>query len=332
MAGIKAFRKIQLGRETTAGTQIAATALFRGHGTIEDQRELTVVEEEIGFFSGGDRTYIAKLLAALSMDDTPATFEQLPYILEAGVKAVQTGASGGGSAKLYTYTFPTSTPNTLATYTIEGGDNQQEEYITYSFVDQFKLTGKPGEAVMMSADWMGREVTNGTFTGSIAIPTVEDILFSKGKLYVDAVSGTQGTTQLSNTFLGMELSVKTGVTAVFTGDGNLYFSFTKAVKPEVTLDITFEHDSNSVTEKTNWRNQTARLIRVQFDGTALSTAGTNYSNKALRIDLAGKWQKFDKIDEQDGNDIIKATFAARYNATASKFAEIVVCNELTALT
>lgn len=332
MAGIRAFRKIQLGRETTAGTAVAATTIWRGVGTIEDQRELTVVEEDIGFFSGGDRSYISKLYAALSMDETPATFEQLPYILEAGVKAVQTGASGGGSAKEYIYTMPTSSPNTLAVYTLEGGDNQQAEKMEYSFVDQFKISGKPGEAVMMSADWFGRQATNASFTGALSLPTVEDILFQKGKLYIDDVSGTMGTTQVSNSFLGMDLTVKTGVTPVWTGDGNLYFSFTKAVRPEVTLEITFEHDSSSVAEKTNWRNLTSRLIRVQFDGTALTTAGTNFANKALRIDLAGKWSKFDKIDEMDGNDIIKATFVAKYNATAAKFAEFTVCNTLTSLT
>jgi len=332
MAGIRAFRKLQLGRETTAGTITTATTIWRGVGTIEDQRELTVVEEDTGFFSGGDRVYISKLLGALSMDDTPATFEQLPYILEAGVKAVQTGASGGGSAKLYTYTFPTTTPNTLANYTIEGGDNQQAEVMEYSFVEQFKLSGKPGEALMMSADWKGRQVANATYTAALSIPAVEDILFGNGKLYIDAVGGTIGSTQKSNTFLGMDLTVKTGVTPVFTGDGYLYYAFTKAVRPEVTMEITFEHDSTSVAEKGYWRTQTSRLIRVQFNGNTLTTAGTNYSTKALRIDLAGKWTKFDKIDEQDGNDIIKATFVAKYNATAARFAEIVVCNELTSLT
>ena len=332
MAGIRAFRKIQLGRESTSGTITTATTIWRGVGTIEDQREMTIVEEDTGFFSGGDRVYSAKLLGALSMEDTPATFEQLPYILEAGVKSVQTGANGGGSAKVYTYTLPTTTPNTLATYTIEGGDNQQAEVMEYSFVESFKLSGKPGEALMMSADWKGRQVANTTYTSALSIPSVEDILFSKGKLYIDAVGGTIGSTQKSNTFLGMDFSVKTGVTPVFAADGNLYFSFTKAVRPEVTMEITFEHDSNSVTEKGYWRTQTSRLIRVQFDGNSLTTAGTNYSNKALRIDLAGKWTKFDKIDEQDGNDIIKATFTAKYNSTAALFAELVVVNELTSLT
>jgi len=90
--------------------------------------------------------------------------------------------------------------------------------------------------------------------------------------------------------------------------------------------VTFEHNSTAVAEKLNWRNQTPRLLRINCDGNALTTAGT-FNNKTLRIDLAGKWEKFEKIGESDGNDIINATFRAGYDSTAAKFAEIKVVNE-----
>ncbi len=328
MAGIRALRYIQLGLEATKGTAVAATAVWRGLGTIEDALEVVHVDETVGYVSGVDRTYIPKLLAKLSMESVPATFEQLPYILAAGVKDVVSGtADGTGSGKIYTYTFPTTTLNATKTYTIEGGDDQQEEEMEYSFVESFTLGGKPGEALMVSAEWIGRQVTASTKTAGLALPTVEDILFSKGKLYIDAASGVIGTTLKSNTLLGADLNVKTGWVPVFTGDGNLYFSFNKATPPEITLSITFEHDGTATAEKANWRGQIARLIRLQFEGSNLGTAGTNYSKKTLRIDLAGKWEKFDKLAEQDGNDIVTGTFRARYNATAAKFAEIVVVNE-----
>ncbi len=332
MAGIKALRYIQLGVETTPGTAVAATTLWRGTGTIDDQREVKFSEEDVGYVSGLDRTYVPKVLAALSLDDVEATFEQLPYILAAGVKNVVSGAvDGTGSDKVYAYPFPTTAVNSIRTYTLEGGDDQQEEEMEYSFVEAFKLSGKPGEAVMMQADWLGRQVTASTKTAALALPTVEEILFSKGKLYIDAVGGMIGTTQKSNTFLGMDLSVKTGWIPVFTADGNLYFSFHKCTMPEVTLDITFEHDGTATAEKANWRNQTARQIRLDFDGSAVATPGTDFSTKKLRIDLAGKWEKFEKLDENDGNDIVKGTFRVRYNATAALFAEIKVVNELASL-
>ena len=52
MTGIKKLRKLQLGRETTAGTAVNATDLWRGIGTIEDQTEVMFPEEDIGYLSG----------------------------------------------------------------------------------------------------------------------------------------------------------------------------------------------------------------------------------------------------------------------------------------
>ena len=333
MAGIKALRKIQIGKETTAGTAVAATALWRGKGTIEDASEFKFPEENIGYLSGVDRQYNPKLLAKLSMDEVEATFEQLPYILAAGVKNVVSGsADGSSSGKIYTYTLPTTAANTVTTYTLEGGDDQQEEEMEYGFVESFKLSGKPGEGLMVSADWKGRQVTASSFTGSIAVPTVEEILFSKAKLYIDAVSSTYGNTQKTNTFMAMDLNVTTGLQEVFTGDGNLYFSFIKSVMPEIVLDVTFEHDGTATTEKTYWRAGTPRLIRALFQGAALTTAGAAYSVKTFIVDLPGKWEKFEKLDEINGNDVVKGKFRSRYNSTVSNAGKFVVVNELASLT
>ena len=100
------------------------------------------------------------------MEDVPATYEQLLHILEAGVKTVSSSQDGTGSGYIYEYVFPTTAANSIKTYTIEGGDNTEEEEFTYGFVESFTLSGAPGESVMMGADWVGREVSTGTFTAS----------------------------------------------------------------------------------------------------------------------------------------------------------------------
>ena len=46
MAGSRALRKIQLGKETTAGIAVAATTLWRGMGTVKDNREVVFPEED----------------------------------------------------------------------------------------------------------------------------------------------------------------------------------------------------------------------------------------------------------------------------------------------
>ena len=109
MAGVKKLRKIQLGNETTAGTAVVAVDLWRGEGTIEDQRETVFPTEDVGFLPGVGRVYTPKLLAAITMDPTPATFEQLRHICEAGIRTDTAGQDGArGSGYIYDYIFGTT--------------------------------------------------------------------------------------------------------------------------------------------------------------------------------------------------------------------------------
>jgi len=178
----------------------------------------------------------------------------------------------------------------------------------------------------------GREVasdSDGFVT--VTIPDVEEALFSKSKLYIDNSSDTLGTTLVSNTLIGAELSATTGWQAVYTGSGRLDLSFIKQVQPEIKLDITFEHNTTATAEKAAWRAGTARQIKILCEGSALATAGALYTYKSMIINLAGKWDTFEKIDEQDGNDIVTGHFIARYNSVAALFASIIVVDEVDSL-
>ena len=329
MAGIKALRIIQLGKEATPGLAVAATTKWRGMGTIEDQRQTVFPQENIGYLSGVDRSYVPSLGGAIAFDPIEATFEQIVHVLEAGVKLVQTGADdGAGSGKIYNYILPVTGANTTRTYTIEGGDNEAVEEMEYCYVTEFSLSGEAGAAMMMSSTWEGRQVVPTTVTAAVPLPPVEEIFFSKAILTADLVDGTLGATPQSNTVLAAELKVVTGIQKVPTASGALYFSFTKNIGPEVTLSVTYDHDTTSVAEKVLWRAQTPRQIRLKILGKALTEAGTTHTYKTLQIDLAGKWESFGKVDEKDGNDILQGVFRAKYNETAALFAEILVVNEL----
>ena len=331
MPGVKALRRIQLGREQTSGTGAAATAVWRGLGTLEDMTEVTFPEETVGLLSGTDRAYIAKEGGKLEMEDVEATFEQLPYILEASIKAVNTGVTDtGGSGKVYTYPLATNAAPTINTYTVQGGDNLGAEVMPYGYVESFKLSGKGGEAVKVSATWMGKSVAPQAFTAALSLVDVEEILFSKGLLYIDTAGGTIGTTTKSQTLLGMELEVPSGWAPVYSADGSINYSTLKNVGATPSLKLTFEHDASSIAQKAAWKAGSRQKIRLQFSGTALTTAGT-FTYKTLRIDGAGKREKFDKIGEQDGNDIVTGTFRYRPTGAGADFLTLAVVNQVTVL-
>ena len=324
--GIRALRKIQLGREAIPGTKVATNIIWRGTGSIHDNMDLVFPTEDIGMLVPVGRSYIARYEAGLTLNDTEATFEQLPHLFEMGIESVTPVA--GTSDYTYTYVMPYASSDLvsstdLATYTVEGGDNAAAEEFGYAFARSISLTGSAGQALMMSAEIVGRQVEAGAFTTGIAIPTVEEILFSMGKLCIDDVTGAfPATTPISNQLLGMSLSINTGWLPVYTADGALYFSFIKQTTPEVTLQITFEHDKTAIAEKVNWRAQTPRIISLVFTGT---------DGKELAIDIAGKWASFDVLGEQDGNDIVSGTFIGSYNSTVGGMFQVAITNLLNAL-
>lgn len=337
MPGSRSLRKLQLGVEATKGTAVAATAIWRGVGTIEDAREVKFVDEDSGYVAPLDRTYIPKLLAKLQMGATPATYQQLPYILAAGVQNVVTGsADGPGTDKIYTYNFPTTALQTIKSYTIEGGDDAQAERMEYSFVEAFKLKGNNAGDVEMSADWIGRQVTQNAFTPALTLAAVDDMITGKSKLFIDAIGGTQGTTPVTGSVLEWEFDCKTGWVPHFTADGNTspYFIFEALddKKLDIQFKVIFEHETSFATvEKGNWRTQTPRLLQLKVTGNAVTTPGTTYSNDTLLLNMAGKWLKFDKLGEKDGNDTIQGTFKVTHDLTAAKFCQIIVVNELASL-
>jgi len=331
MSGKKALRKIQLGREAVAGTPVAATTIWRGMGTIEDTRETVYPEEAVGYLSGLDRAYVPTLGGKLAMPSGEATFQELNHVFEAGIKAATGVADGGGTNFIYAYPLPTTTINVIKTYTIEGGDDQAVEEMEYCFVEAFKLSGRFGQALMCSADWMGRQVVTSSFTGALSIPTVEEIIFSKATLAIDAVGDTLGDTIISNTLYDMDLDVKTGIVAQGTANGQLYFSHLEFAEPEVVLQLTFLHNAAGAAEVANWRAGTPQQIQILIVGSEFGTAGDDYTYHTLQIDLAGRWEKFDPIGEQDGIDIVKGTFRARYEPTAALFAVLTLANELSAV-
>ena len=330
--GTKALRKIQLGKETTAGTPVTATTIWRGVGVLDDQRETVFVEEDVGQLMGVSRNYTPTLLAGLSLEEIPATFEQLGHILNAGVKAITTAAADGtGSGQVWEFTLPTTAANSIKTYTIEGGDDVAQERAEYAFVKKFSLAGKAGEALKMSADWAGRQIsTMAAFSTAATLPEVETILVGNGRVYLDLVTGTMGATEVASTILDVSINHETGWEEFRTLGSGLTFGTVEGGKPDITVELTFLHNASAVAEKALWVAHTPRQLRLKFTGTALTTTNI-YTTRQLNCDFVGMWDKFEKLGEQSGLDTVKGTFKVRYNTTAASVGEYLIVNELATL-
>lgn len=328
-------RKIQLGRETTAGTPVAATTIWRGEGTfIKDDSGIELVAQRIGLAIPVLDALRPMLGASMSLAATPMSFEQGPHVMEAGIMTATATQDGSGSGYIYAYTFPTTSAPTIKTYTIETGDDQQAREMEYSFVTQFTMAGQAGQAVTIAADWQGRQATNTSFTAGQSAPSVDYVYTSDGSFYLDDAGGTIGTTQVSTTLLSWQLQVTTGWTVKHTADsGERYFSYAyyDVNSFDAQFTATYEHNATAVAEYADMESLAPRLARIRISGPALTTSGTTYTYKTLNLDLPMLYTEFSAIEDSDGNSVVNVTGAVGYESAGADAPSITFVNELSAL-
>lgn len=333
MGGVISLSGNQWGKEATPGTLVAASHIIRSPMFWpEDAREVVRTPEDVAIIGGTTRTHIPFVEAKLVLPETVMTFEQLPIFLSASIKDVVTGVADTGSGKIYTYPLSLLTANTLRTWTIEGFDDNQEYEAGYCFFTEWTMKGASKVPVKLSGNLMGREVLTSTKTPALSLVNVEDALFQKSRFYLDAIGAAFGTTP-KTTILGFELNLKTGWQVYYAANGELYFTGHKMGGEKgwvMTGKITIEHDADATAEYSNLKNETARKLRWNVEGTSLGTPGV-FSKKTLRYDLPVKFTKYGPIRSQDGNNMATLDFFSAYNETAGVGPEIKVVNEVASI-
>ena len=317
---------IQIGAEGTSGTALAADVLWRGPAaSIEDGSEVVHADETIGLLAPSGRTYIPQKIARLAMPETDATFEQLPHIFEAGIL---TATPTGASPYAYPYAVPFNTDPAITTYTVETGNKiaygAESGEMEYSFVESFTLSGRSGEPWKVSANWVGRQFIKSALT-TVAVAAVEEMLFQKTIVSVDATGGTIGATALDGVVVDCSIKAeKTGIVAVFTADGELFFVTHKRVMPSYKLTMTLElnSDEDVAAIRTGRDAGSIQLVRVAVAGTA---------SRAAEFDLAVKWDKVGTIQNSDGNTTVQVEGTAVYSSADALYAKFTVSNLLAAL-
>ena len=335
--GIKRLQRLQMGPEVTPGTAVAATAVWRGAGNqMSDDMVIEEIEEMVGILDGTDRTAIVQLMAGIELSETPLTFEHLPYLLAMGFGGPVTGVADGttGTGKIYTTNFPTTSLPTAKPYTWEAGDNHETAEMELAVCTGITLKGQHGQTAKMSATLIGRQVSQTTLTGGLSLVAQEDAVVNKGKVYIEAIGGTYGSTQVASQILAFEINLKPKWRPRFTMDGNLYYTTVDYVGHEITGKLTFAHDTavnRAAGAKLNFMAQTPKLLRVDLIGTAVTQGDGTYTTKHAFIDLPIKYTKAGVLGEDDGLSVVDMEFKSRYNTTAANAGKAVVVNLSTAL-
>lgn len=323
------MNKTALGRESTYGTGVAATTLWRApFSMVEDASEHVVVDENIGLFMQAERGYFNNYRGRLAMPATELTFEQVCHILEAGVLTA-TPSGSGTYTRAYAYptdgSVPTPKSYTIETYNMAADADALE--MNGCLVEEFTFEANAGEAWKMSATWFGKRPVTTTPTALTTLVAVEEAKLPMTLLYIDATGGTVGTTQKLGVLMGAQVRVKTGLQPVPVGDGSLSITAYKWTKPEVTFTLTLELQEDTgvsmvSTERTAFTNQTVRLFKTSCSGT---------SSRSFVMTWAGVYDSVGDYTSNNGNTTVQLSGHAVYSSADTLFWGATVINGVATL-
>ncbi len=338
MMGERALSKLQFGIEATAGTAVAADTLLAGAEIlpVNPDRSPSFPEDNLGVRARSSRVRLDQYLYQNSIRIPQSYFQALPPILSCALKGGITPAeqTGGQGDYLWAFTPSMTASNSLDSMTLEAGDDVQAYEIEYVMYERIRLAGviaQAGEegAVALEADYFGRQVTPTTFTGSISVPSMTDIIAKLSRIYVDTTWAGRGTTEKSSLLRAWELEILTGVHPKFFGSGNRFFDAHGEGFIAAMCALTYEGNATADAEFDSFRAGTKQAVRVEIDSGVQIGSGENHK---LTIDLWGAYENVIPLSDEDrGNNLHTAMFHGLYDPTGAQELDVQVITDLSAI-
>lgn len=326
--------KNQAGIEVTRGTPVAATRKVYADITPSIDRPFNWGRSRTGTYNARRRPSTGRIRPTFSAVDS-ATFEDLPWWLQFGLKGGVTGVTDADTPPAYTYTFvPSLSTDDLKSMTLEfneaGNPMESSQVMVNSFTLRFDSDNDSESEWMIDLELLGRDVTTGiTYTAALSERVTEPILARGTKIFLDDTAAEIGDTQLLGYLINGSITVNNNLhMKAFSEDEN-YFAANRVGRGERTVDAQFTFEFDNHTELDNYLNPVPveRFVRLSREGTEINDAPTP---KSMEIDLNGYWTSWSRSD-REGNLTAVFGMQAGFNATTATDLSITVVNALASL-
>ena len=334
-----AYRVLQLGRETTFGTSVAATTIFPcdpGSGEFELDRSAESPDEDYGVavrHQAGRGSFGVR--AATGSLNANVRFEDIGHLLTMTLGTAVTS----GTAAPYTHTFTgDTTTSTVKPYTIEVSDDTQDWDVVSVLCTQLDLSydaiTAPGNSMWTAAATLqGIDKAKSTATTSLTAPTTLETVEGHLTALYEGPVGTAfaSLTELTGSLVSYSVSISDpkplrayGGTAITddkaTGHGRQ--------KRETTFSAMLKLSATTVTNMFDIFNvsgglPTDRRWRVKAIGS---------SSKSLIIDGRVRFTSVNIApDERDGERLVSVDGYYVYDSTIASDIQIAVSNGVATL-
>ncbi len=331
--GTQLFTGFATGKESTAGTLVAATRNWYGQGSGELD-----IDDMLSLHRGnrGTRTNLAYAtskgvavkIAYQSDPDIGMAWDEWPT----AISQLDGGntASGGGADKTWTGAPSQTGANAQESYTIEVYDDIQEYEIGYCQMSDFTYSASKDNLTQFSANWFGRQPVKSTKTSLAANKAVRIPGYLWVPRWATAQSGLSGASDVLNFLQDFTVTHQTGLVPRFYQDGLAYFGQSVEGLPQ-TATMTFHVESTATAVSEFYdkkRAQTVDFMQLHALGPALG--GSNYEATLQYALLYTDVKPIASVDE--GVNLYEISAETVIDGTwGTNFSAVVVC-ATTALT
>lgn len=324
-------RGVQLGAETTPGTQVAAN---RRLTTLDVQWSPNVISQQ--FRPAGRKYDGASVVHGINMNGTWNSildFNALVYPFCGYVGAVITTPGGGTNSRNWAITPAMVGRDTnQKNFTVERGDAaaaQVSTFVQFNSITASWQRTPTSAALNFNGNVFGRKVTDGqTLTVSPTVIAQAPASAPQIKIYVDSTFGAIGTTLVASAYEG-GFSLGDKFSPFYAFDGTSTFADTAELPPPVTFTFKTAHSAQSRGFFANLDSNVTQFTRYEVTGPTIEGA-IKYK---FVLDIAGR---YNAAAEEDASGIygysytLNAIEDSSFNTTGGIWLANIV-NILTAL-
>lgn len=263
MAILKDLIKVQLGKETTYGTKVAATRML---GIVTefkfDNGKTTKAYKSLGSRAGATHVALNSMKPKFTIKFI-VTWEELPYFLQ-GMYGVATPTGVGPYVRKY---FAPKSDDELVSHTIEyvNGTNINYAILGATF-SKMSVKWASGDALECTIEGIAKTQVECTMT-SLTQTEVTPISANDVKIFMDEITEAIGTTEIENTWMGTEIKLDLSREGrQYCGSVNPSAVISKGdVKEDIDIDLELNDSTMDLFADMMSSSVPVKLIRFSFE-------------------------------------------------------------------
>lgn len=319
------LERVQIGKEATRGTAVAATKRMGGLSILPkpelDTLQPNLVGSKLGLATGG----VQKEWTSATIEGDP-TYSELAYLFASLITAPVSTIVAAGPAYKHVFTMADSDPDNPHTYTVEAGSATRALKFTHGLVNELdlKLSHK---GIECKGAMIGQKLTDGIIL-TAAVPVLDPVALTASAvdLFIDTTGAGIGATQVTRNYAA-EFSIKNRYGTVWPNlSSAASFADYVELRPNIGIKLKLEADTYGMGKLADLRAGNRLFTRMKVTGPVI--AATAYT---FQLDACVVLTGVTDYGDDDGVTVLGLEGMVAFDTAWAKGLEVSITNLLTAI-